>query len=144
MMKFIKNSLLLFFVMILVNCSKNDDFDKMIINYYSECKDKSCIIDLKNYLDFEWDTMYYFSGANSLEEIERVMRIRYENYEDIGTRLIFIKNKQIVYDYDWFPNPNREKSGVVFETENDFMKINREDAQFLIKKLDQVYYLKKL
>ena len=42
---------------------------------------------------FDWDTMYYFSGACSLEEIEEDLGFALKEYSDIGDRVhLFLKD----------------------------------------------------
>ena len=63
--------LVISFILLFISCT-NNDFDNIISNEYEKClenNDRSCAVDLSVILKFEWDTMYYFSGANSLEDI---------------------------------------------------------------------------
>ena len=80
-------------------CSKEGaDFEKRLANV-----DDANKIDLKEYTDFEWDTVYFVAPYASKEEIEESLSIKADEIEDNysvdegGLCLIFVKGKVVVY-----------------------------------------------
>jgi hypothetical protein len=140
-----KNLILLLIMSILVtSCTIKNDFDYIISIQWKKCnKDENCIIDFSNSMPFEWDTMYYYSGVNSLEDINKDLGFELKDFTDIGDRVFFVKGNKVVYQKEWFSNPSEPKEGTIFIPEQNKFRINKSNAKFKIKKKDKVFYLEK-
>jgi hypothetical protein len=137
--------LMIGFCMLLIACSDKNDIDNIISEKWEQCGDKSnCIIDFANSMQFQWDTMYFFSGANSLEDINKELGFSYTQWEDIGDRVIFLNKGKIVYHKDWFPTADEPVKGAVFITDLDKLKLTKSEAKFKISKKGKAFYLEKL
>lgn len=129
----------------LFNCSNKRDIDEVVIKTYEKCSNRNkCIIDFAKIMDFQWDTMYYFSSANSLEDINVGLGFEYQYFLDIGDRVIFLNNNKIVYHKEWFPNPDVPFEGIVFDIDSKKMKLNKFNAKFVVRQIDKIYFLKQI
>lgn len=74
--------------------------DYIDTNCYFEGEKDSCLININNVVDFHWDRLFIFEPWSMPNDISRELGINYNgNYvEDNTRRLIFIKNKEIVYE----------------------------------------------
>ncbi len=126
------------------SCSNRNDFDNIVANNFEECTEQNnnCIVDFSKIMKFEWDTMYYFSGANSLEDINKSLGFEFKEFTDIGDRIIFLNNGKVVYQKEWFPNPSEELKGVVFVTDLKTFKVDKSNAKFKISKQGKAFYFR--
>ncbi len=92
-------------------------------------------------LEFDWDTVYYFSGKYSLDEINEILGFSLRNYTDVGARLIFVYKGRGVYSYEWFPSPENLNEDVYMLTDLDFFKVDRHNAKFSIEKIDHKIFV---
>jgi len=119
--------------------------DNLIISKWEKCSNKdNCIIDLSISMDFEWDKMFYFSSAFSLEEINERLGTELKNFTDIGDRLIFMNDNKVIYHQEWFYNPSVKPQGTVFSIDDKFLEVGKEQAKFKINKIESLYYLEPL
>jgi len=126
----------------MISCSHNRDVDKLIVKIESNCINKeSCIVDFSKEIEGEWDTMYFFSGANSLEEINSILGFELKKFTDIGDRILFLKENKIVYQQEWFYNNEKEPEGIIFVSQSKHFKVDRENCKFTIVKNNKIYYL---
>ena len=98
--------------------SKNK-FDRHIEWEYFWEKDKNgeCIIDLAETMNFEWDSLIYTSPS-----------LRFDTHY---TKIRFMRNGNVVYYAEWFPDPYEENpGGVVFMHEGDMLTVYPHDAKF--------------
>ena len=130
----------------IISCQKS--YDGELFKYVDKIYniDKSSIIKLKNFHDFKWDKMFYFTGWTSYKEINEKLKLNIYNcpesiVKDGDLEIIFLKDNKLIKK----------------ETYDDFTKINffsnlKEDyftpdnAKFKIKKikLDDVNYIYRL
>lgn len=137
-------TLLLGIICSLFSCSKKNDFDNVIADSYRQSEKKNeYYIDFSSLMWFEWDTMCFYSGANSLEDIEKDLGFTYSEWGDVGDRVIFLKNGKIVYQKEWFPRVDQPLRGAVFIIELKKFKLPKSDAKFKIRKDGQAFYLEK-
>jgi len=118
-------------------CSKRNNFDRLIEREFNKCPDKNnCIIDLSKVLKFDWDTMYFFTNAYSLSEIDSLLGFHLTEYSDVGDRIVLTNKNNVVYYQEWFPYPSDEltEAFVAFDTEKNFFKIDRDNAIFSVRK----------
>lgn len=132
-------------ILFLGGCSNKNEIDSLIINEWEKCGDKnSCIIDFSTVMSFEWDKMFYFSSALSLEEINAKLGTELQGFIDIGDRLIFMSNDKIVYHQEWFYDPSGKPQGTIFSIDDNFLEISKNQSKFKITKNEDVYYLEPL
>jgi hypothetical protein len=126
-------------------CSDNNDFDDIISEEWERCQNEGIdTIDLSILMKFEWDTMCFYSCANSLEEINQDLGFELKEFSDIGDRVIFLNKGKVVYHKEWFPEPSSPNEGTVFETDLKKFRIKKSDAKFKIRKEGEAFFLKKI
>ena len=136
--------LLLVVCVSIINCSDKNDIDNIVIRKWNACTEKSnCNINFAYLMTFEWDTMCFYSAANSLEDINRDLGFELKEFTDVGDRLIFLNKGRFVYQKEWFYDPNGQPEGIVFITDSKKFKTSRADAKFGIKKNGKIFYLEK-
>jgi hypothetical protein len=131
-------------VSLLSSCSK--DIDERIKECYNN---NDTIINLSDLYPEEWDTVYYFTNACNLDEMERrVGPVIRKLYGDVGSRILILSKRQKVKDNsrlnevvcykEYFPNYGQKIEGSVFVFRNSppIIAIPREKANFLIQKID--------
>ncbi|MES2862781.1 MAG: hypothetical protein V4666_01550 [Bacteroidota bacterium] len=125
-----KNILFISIFFICVSCKKNN-FEERVFEDVSNSGKLE--IDLKNYTDFEWDTVYVFHTVCNLENVQSITGFKYGNYEEFTRPLIFIKNGKIVF----FENRKSNFEGIIneqFVYKNGSYSIrNKEDSKFKVK-----------
>lgn len=128
-----------------LSCSNRNDIDSIVAKQWEQCnKNLNCVVDFSNVMGFEWDTMCFYSVGNSLDDIEKDLGFVYEQWTDIGDRVIFLHKGKIVYQKDWFPTVDKPVEGIVFLTDLKKFRITKSNAKFKIKKEGYAYYLEKL
>jgi hypothetical protein len=101
---------------VLISCgnkksSLNCKIEGLIEN---SCKNQNeCTINLKTATNFEWDKLYVFTEGASLDTIQSVIGRDYPYYNDVASRLIFMKYDKIVFHEDRFPYPSKSPNGLV-------------------------------
>lgn len=138
--------LLLIVCVFIISCKNNSNsFDNIVSREWTKCNgDINCTIDFATIMNFEWDTMCYYSAANSLEDINKDLGVELKEFTDIGDRVIFLRKNKVVYQKEWFTNPDEELKGIVFVTDSKFFKVDKSNAKFKISKQGKAFYLKKL
>lgn len=141
-----KNLILFLGIYLLItSCSKSKDFDSIVSNEWEKCKEgTNCTIDFADLMDFEWDTMCFYSGAYSLEDINKDLGFELKGFTDIGDRVIFLNKGEIVYQKEWYTKPSEPTVGTIFETDLKKFKVSKSNAKFRINKDGKAYYLTKL
>ena len=125
----------------LTTCNQNFDFDTVISTSWATCVDKdSCIIDLSTAMNFNWDTMHYYSGSNSLEEINAGLGFELKDFVDVGDRVIFLYNDKYVYQKVWHYNPEYPAEGTIFKAGCKKFTVSKKNAVFKITKIGEAYY----
>jgi hypothetical protein len=126
-------------------CSSQNSFKTIIQKHWDTCKSEDfCTINLANSFTINWDTLCYYSGALSLEEINRDLGIELKDFTDIGDRIILLNKGQIVYHWSWFYEPSEQPSGVIIETNLKKFKISKQEALFKIKKNGKMLVLTRI
>lgn len=128
----------------MIDCTNNNNFERIVSKEWTKCDgDINCTIDFAVIMPFEWDTMYYYSGANSLEDINKDLGFELKEFADIEDRILFLKNNKVVYQKEWFNNPDEELKGVIFVTDLKTFKVDKSNAKFKLRKQGKAFYLKK-
>ncbi len=119
-------AIITFVVWYIENKPSKNKFDRRIGWEYFWNKDKNgeCIIDLAEVMPFEWDSLVYTSPS--------------WRFNTHYTKIMFMRNGNIVYYADWFPYPYEEHpGGVVFMHEGDMLTVYPHDAKFKAYKDDK-------
>lgn len=129
----------------IVSCSTRNDLDSIVSNEWEKCKGSTnCIIDFAKLLSFRWDTMCFYSGACSLEDINIDLGFELREYTDTGDRVIFLDNGKVVYQKEWYTNPSESSVGTIFKTDLKKFKVSKSNAKFRIIKEGKAYFLSKI
>lgn len=107
------------------------DLERSVWNQYDDNQD-SCEIDLTGFLPNQWDTLWYFSNKYEWRDIYQEMGYNPHCFQDAGDRIIFVKNRRVVYYQEWFPY-HKIKNWVVFS--GDKLCVPRDSAIFSAKKI---------
>lgn len=128
----------------LLSCSTKKDFDSVVADKYQKCENSNdCTIDFSSLMWFEWDTMCFYSGSNSLEQINRDLGFELKEFTDIGDRVIFLNKGKVVYQKEWFPEPSSPTKGTIFVTDLTKFKLQKSETKFKLKKEGEAFYLEK-
>jgi hypothetical protein len=102
---------------------------------YEKCEDKQpCRFPLKEVTDFKWEKVYVFPIGASLEEINQRLGFHYEQWKDVGERIIFVFNNRVVHHEDYFPYPEMKNGTTRFDLTNSPYVGQYNDAVFSIEK----------
>ena len=137
-----KKYIIIIVLLFLVSCNQTSDSE--IGKKISEkCNEKNCVINMAEIVSGDWDYMYVFQLGMSQAQIDSKLGFEYPFFEDIASRVIFVKNNKVVYHEDEFPNPEKIKKGeLYFESGNvNYLKISREKAIFSVTKENGYYRL---
>lgn len=105
-MKKINNVVAIFCLISFISCTK--DINIEIIDYIeNNCNfddQKENIIDIKKIFNLEWDTMYIFPSWTMTDDISNSLKLKYDKdyVKDDTRRVIFIKNRKIIKEEDYF------------------------------------------
>jgi len=66
------------------------------------CKEqaRTCRIDLKASMKFDWDKLYVFDYTATLEEVNSALGIRYPFFTEFSDKIVFLKGNAVVYHED--------------------------------------------
>ncbi len=126
------------------------DVKEAIASYADDnCQvNKDCMIDLQKITPFNWDRAYIFSRGITRKDISDAIGMNFQDMFDVGVKYIFIKDNQIVYFQDYFPDLDyRDKNQVipkfagylVDEEYPSYYFLTKDNSQLLIKISDGVY-----
>ncbi len=133
--------------------SNKEKLDKLVAVHWekwkAEGKDTTmCIVDFAEMIPLEWDTMVYvwYFRSNDEKGLYEYMNDKYwvENEKCRGNheeKIHFWKNGRLVYVIDLNMASDKEK-GVIFCTDNSFIKRERNDAKFHVNKNDKFYIIR--
>lgn len=124
--------LIILFTIVLTSCESQSDFEKSIWNQYDNSKD-SCQVNFSDFLPNQWDTVWYFSNKFEWDDIYREMGFNPDCFIDVGDRIVFVKNRKVVYYQEWFPY-YKIKAWVGFD--DDKFCVPRDSAVFSAKKVN--------
>ena len=104
-----KNNFLIIITIAFVcyNCTSTDNTLRNYIDKTCLFKNKdTCVINLKDALKIDFDTMFIFGEYTQKNEISSILQISYKNtkpIEDSHYRIILLKSKLIIYEDDFEP-----------------------------------------
>ncbi len=94
---------------------------------------------MKDLVNVAWDKMYVFKEGVSLEQINQVLGFKYNYFEDIAKRIIFVKGKEVVLHEDEFPGVESAKNGeLIFKIGDNvmFKSYSPDEAIFNVQKIE--------
>lgn len=137
-----KYILILLITPLLLGCSDTNIVDKAVFKKWKKCKDDSeCIIDFTEITNFQWDTVCFYSGALSLDEINLDLGFDLKTSADSRDRLVFLKEGKFVYQVEWYFHASEKVEEVAFSREERKFKISKQHAKFRIEKREHLYFL---
>ena len=119
-------AIITFVVWYIENKPSKNKFDRRIGWEYFWNKDNNgeCIIDFAEVMPFEWDSLVFTSPS--------------WRFDTHYTKIMFMRNGNVVYYADWFPYPYEEHpGGVVFMHKGDMFTAYPHDAKFKAYKDDK-------
>ncbi len=132
---------------ILSSCNKGNLIDKTIAKHINT-KGINCPINLGNELDFEWDSLYFFSMGCSLDDIHEAMGYSVNIDNDLSDVMVFVYKGNIVEtciweycDNDFFGNNCQNTTSVIVDTDSLTYKTSRNNSTFNIIKKNRCYIL---
>ena len=129
-------------VFFLLGCSQDPKFDNTVMREFQQCKtNNGCVLNMDKAFEFDWDTVYYFSGMYALDEINEILGFNLRNYTDVGARLIFVYKGRDIYSFEWFPSSDNLNGDVYMLTDLDLFKVDRHNAKFNLEKIDHTIFV---
>ena len=140
-MKYKQLSIIILLCCIIASCTTRNDIVKLIYNEWISHDEQAFVFDFSKSMDFDWDVMCIYSAKCSLEFIERDLGVPYSDFVDTGERVIFLKNKRIVYSQAWYSVDYSNKEGIVFTNLIEKLKYYPNNAKFRVTKKDNAFFL---
>jgi hypothetical protein len=112
-----KNNILALFLCLLSSCNTESNNDSRIFNEIAKRNNDSfpCKINMPEIIREDWEKMYVFDLSVSLETINQILGFQYPYFEDVANRIVFVKDKKVIYHEDYFPLPEKlNEQEVVF------------------------------
>ena len=145
-----KKNLLAVIALSLIICSCSLDKHRLyrhVKSYYKECtndKKSDCIIDLKEVIKKDWDSVYAIPGGEIVpERIENLI-----NFELAGNAsIIFVKKNKVIYqenfrsDVDFFDIFNYNHKTLRFLPNDTILSLDHNHAKFKIQSDDEELFL---
>ena len=119
------------------SCSKGNLIDYTITDYVQK-NGTYYPINLGNELDFEWDSMFFFSVGCSLEEIQEAMGYPVLLDNDLSYLMVFLYEGHVVRQFRW---DYSDSCGVIIETSNLIYRTDKENSSFHIRQNNLSYIL---
>lgn len=132
-----KNKLFLFIASIVIlSCNNINSTSKLSNLIVDECPNlSSCIINLDDIIEEDWDYVLITNQQISLSQLNSLLGFEYPYFSDIGNRIIFVKNKKVIYHEDEFPEAETtSKNTLRFEIKNNYLKLKKSDSKFSVVK----------
>lgn len=126
---------------ILAGCANKNDIYQIISDKWEKQNENAIVFDFSESMGFEWDTMHIYSGKCSLEDINNDLGFKFNDWVDTGEYIIFTKGDKVVYSQAWYSVDYDSKKGIVFDTLDDKLKFNRNDAKFKVTKQGDTFIL---
>ena len=82
----------------LIVSNNNTQVSKKIIAYCNKQEDNTFELKISDYTNFDWDKMIIYITPTSRKDLLEFSGIDYKNSLDLKARMIFVKDKQIVYE----------------------------------------------
>jgi len=137
----INSNLVIFLFLATINLlflsSCTTSFDKKVTNHIeSKCSDfstpKSCLVDLIEVTEFDWDSMYVFASMTMPNEINSIIGFDCDcsHVKDNYTRVVFTRDQKVVYQNQYYG-----LSSMV-----QFRSINKTDKYIKYSRKESIFY----
>ena len=127
--------LMVFCIFFLNSCTQS--FDEEVANHIeSKCSDfstpKSCLVDIIEVTEFDWDSMFVFASMTMPYEINSIIGFdcNCNHVKDNYTRVVFTKDQKIVYQNQYYG-----LSSMV-----QFRSINKTDKYIKYSRKESIFY----
>ncbi len=110
-----------------------------------ECQsEKSCVIKMEDFTNFQWDKLYVFNEGVTLPFINNELGFRYEDYTEFEKVMIFVKDEKITHKESENYNPSgRAESSIWFNLPSNGYGVFTPEDEFRVtqERIDgKVYY----
>jgi hypothetical protein len=124
----------------LVNCSSQlNPIERATAEVYENCnKADSCYFNLKEFTDFEWDTVYFIEAVGNLEAINQIIGCYYDGYREGTEPIIFKKGGKIIHFENNTYEIESNKNGSISVSDSSYEKsyvYTPETAFFRVEKV---------
>ena len=123
---------------LLCSCNGGNLIDKIVVSHV-ENEGEGCYIDMAKELDFQWDSLFYFSIGCSLEEIQEAVGSPIYIDNDLSYLMIFLFEGRMVRSYRW--DYSQSDSGVIIDVPRLIYKTSIQNAKFKVKKGEHGFIL---
>ena len=96
-------------------------------------------IDFSEAICFDWDKIYWFPIGYSLDYINSIVNIN-AFWQDVGDRIIFVKNGRVVYHREYFPCHETPLKRISFNPDSALV-FQKDNALFAIEKVSDKLYI---
>lgn len=115
--------------------SNKDYLYKSVRSFYNQCKEdkkQECIIDFKDIIKQDWDSVYIFGGNGLSDKISQLKRVDHLILSESPLqKIIFIKKDSVVYQVGYGPLFNQDDEMLHFNFDN-ILFLSRDNAKFKI------------
>lgn len=134
----VKKIKLLLIIILLGGCMDIKD-DIYELAEHNCIQKEECVIDFRDILLEEGSELYIFNNPTK-RYIQEKIGVKYDLYEDIGDKLILIKDGEIKSYYEFFPSAGNIDKDILFSFHYDgkyfpFYKVTTEDSKLRAKKI---------
>ena len=130
-----------YFVCIIMGCTAHNDIYSYVKEQVETSGNQISFNKFSEENRFEWDTLYFFSAKASLEEINKTFPVKVNDFVDVGDRIYFLKNKQIIYSECWYSVEFNKAKGISISASDTILKCTSMDAIFNIEKKNGFFIL---
>ncbi len=135
-----------FFCIIITSCNNDVSIENRI---YEDLKSgKKTGIDLKDYVNTDWDKAYIFQSVLPHKEINKILNTEYNHYVEFTRPFVFMKDNRVVYYENLSTNVEKMTNGqLVYKNllnEDKFIEIDNEHSNLkarIVKEGDLEYVL---
>jgi len=124
-----------------VGCTSHNDIYSYVKEQYETSENQISFNKFSEENNFEWDSLYFFSAKVSLEDINRTLPIKINDFVDVGDRIYFFKNKKITYSECWYSINLDETKGISINTKDTILIRTPKDAFFRLDKKNEFFIL---
>ncbi|CDG22949.1 conserved protein of unknown function [Xenorhabdus poinarii G6] len=117
------------------------DIKEVIVDYSNKhCQiNQECLVDFKDLTPFSWDRAYIFPDGKNSKSINNAIGMQYR-FTDVGLKFIFIRDKEIVYSEEYFPDLDcHDKNQIIPVFATLYPKNNYPSYYFLTKENSQLF-----
>ena len=121
---------------------RNQKISSKIRSVYNKTEQTIFEVKLSDFTDFEWDNVIIYTYPITQKELSKITGINYTKEPDLQSGMIFLKNKQIVYE-EVFENDFESPSCFIiypFEDINSDNKVKNFLKDEAVFRGEKIYY----